>query len=476
MKIYNWLSTKRHLSVTVAIFSLPFFLSMSGGAMALDRATENDYPLKLLGKYLFFDKISLPSRQSCSSCHTPAAGGTNGVSGVNLHQVAVTGARPHDPDSTARGGTNAGGLKPPTNTYATFIPNFAIVPPFGPVAGNFWNGRATGEEVAALNVLGGTLDRYDIYLTAATDQAHASPFINPVEQGLPDIIAVCEHVKSAKYAPLYSIAYDGEQINCTAGRDVEVTFGRIALAIGAYQSSKDISPWDSKRDQALANDSDGVFPLDDFTEQENFGHDLFYGLQSELNPDRKNAGCGLFCHRNGNIGGTTPQERYTGDGYFNIGTPRNVEIPGNPEPDVGVFAMTGDPGDIGHHKAPTLRNVDKRPGKGFVKALTHNGWFKSLESLVHFYNTSAIGRPTANSFGVTRCPDHIKTEKDALANNCWPEPESDVGIIRFVVGNLNLTLEEEAAIVSYMKTFTDSHTAKAPKPFNLQKYNDGESF
>ena len=35
----------------------------------------------------------------------------------------------------------------------------------------------------------------------------------------------------------------------------------------------------------------------------------------------------------------------------------------------------------------TLRNVDKRPYPTFVKACGHYGYFKSQESIVHFYNT-----------------------------------------------------------------------------------------
>jgi cytochrome c peroxidase len=36
-------------------------------------------------------------------------------------------------------------------------------------------------------------------------------------------------------------------------------------------------------------------------------------------------------------------------------------------------------------KVPTLRNVDKRPSSTFVKAYGHNGYFKSLNSIVRFY-------------------------------------------------------------------------------------------
>jgi hypothetical protein len=37
--------------------------------------------------------------------------------------------------------------------------------------------------------------------------------------------------------------------------------------------------------------------------------------------------------------------------------------------------------------------------------------------------------------------------------------------IGFLLGNLGLTAEEEAAIVAYMKTFTDSYTPRQPAPY-----------
>ena len=120
---------------------------------------------------------------------------------------------------------------------------------------------------------------------------------------------------------------------------------------------------------------------------------------------------------------------------------------------------------LGLHKAPTLRNVDKRRGEGFKKAYMHNGWFKSLESVVHFYNTRDIKPPCEPG----------ATEKDALAQNCWPAPEVVENLFEgALIGDLKLTKEEEEAIVAYMKTFTDISTAKAPKPFNLKKFEKGE--
>ena len=86
---------------------------------------------------------------------------------------------------------------------------------------------------------------------------------------------------------------------------------------------------------------------------------------------------------------------------------------------------------MGKHKVPTLRNVDKRPGVGFTRAYGHNGYFKSLEEIVHFYNTRDI--------------------------EDWPDPEVSENVNTDELGNLGLTPEEEGAIVAFMKTLTDGY-------------------
>lgn len=68
---------------------------------------------------------------------------------------------------------------------------------------------------------------------------------------------------------------------------------------------------------------------------------------------------------------------------------------------------------MGMHKVPTLRNVDLRPSDDFVKDYSHNGYFKTLEGIVHFYNTRDVlpTRPGAN------------TEVETVAANCRRAPE-----------------------------------------------------
>jgi cytochrome c peroxidase len=276
----------------------------------------------------------------------------------------------------------------------------------------------------------------------------------------------------------------GEPCDCgdniypgTALRAYEVNFRRIGLSLAAWQASPEVNSFSSKRDMALQRELDGIdvdstpgqFPLVGLTDRENYGHDLFYATFFRpvfVHGVPKFSNCG-FCHSDNPFADTGAElfQQYADDGYHNIGTPYNPEIPGNPLPNVGLADLTGLPAHVGFHKTPTLRNVDKRPHRLFCKAFTHNGWFKSLESLVHFYNTAYIDGPTARSFGVTRCPENVKTERDALRRNCWPAPEYASPAIPILLGDLGLTLEDEAALVAYLKTFTDHYTPEPPKPY-----------
>ena len=102
----------------------------------------------------------------------------------------------------------------------------------------------------------------------------------------------------------------------------------------------------------------------------------------------------------------------------------------------------------GKHKVPTLRNVALKPGNGFTKAYGHNGYFKSLESIVHFYNTRDA---------LPQCDDPFTTEKDALKMDCWPVPEVPKNVNKGELGDLGLNDSEEKAIVAFLKTLSDGY-------------------
>jgi cytochrome c peroxidase len=91
--------------------------------------------------------------------------------------------------------------------------------------------------------------------------------------------------------------------------------------------------------------------------------------------------------------------------------------------------------EMGKVKVPTLRNVDMRPYPEFVKSYGHNGFFKSLEEIVNFYNTRDV--------------------------DPWPAPEYPENVNTDELGDLGLSDAEEAAIVAFMKTLSDGYV---PEP------------
>ena len=99
---------------------------------------------------------------------------------------------------------------------------------------------------------------------------------------------------------------------------------------------------------------------------------------------------------------------------------------------------------------PTLRNVDMRPSPDFVKAYGHNGYFKSLKAIVHFYNTRDA---------LPRCESHDPRE----GTGCWPAPETTENMNVSRMGHLGLSNTEEDAIVSFLQTLTDGYATPPPR-------------
>jgi cytochrome c peroxidase len=98
----------------------------------------------------------------------------------------------------------------------------------------------------------------------------------------------------------------------------------------------------------------------------------------------------------------------------------------------------------GKFQVATLRNVDMRPSPDFVKAYMHNGYFKNLKEVVHFYNTRDV-LPT--------CKPGDAGEKVS----CWPAPEDATNLNKRQLGNLKLTPQEEDDLVAFLKTLTDDY-------------------
>ena len=141
-------------------------------------------PLEELGKSIFFDdNLSIERNQACAACHGPEVGWTGPLSDINEHGAVYEGSIPG----------RFGDRKPPSAAYATLSPIFHQDKKGLFVGGNFWDGRATGE------VLG----------NPAADQA-LGPFLNPVEQALPDTACVVYRVCNPAVPGDYPVSFDDD--------------------------------------------------------------------------------------------------------------------------------------------------------------------------------------------------------------------------------------------------------------------------
>jgi cytochrome c peroxidase len=231
------------------------------------------------------------------------------------------------------------------------------------------------------------------------------------------------------------------------------TFDQMAQSIAGYEASGQVTAFSSKFDAVLTGKAQ-------FAAQEQAGYDLFRGK----------AGCSA-CHSDGGSGEAALFTDFTAS---NIGIPANRRLPyyGEDRPDAlgyvanpaGASFVDGGVGSFlarppasqlsaelqwlklapqnqARIQVPTLRNADKRSYPAFVKAYGHNGYFKSLKTVVHFYNTRDV---------LPRCGLHDPGE----GTTCWPAPESAANM-NTSVGRLGLSDSEEDAIVSFLQTLTD---------------------
>ena len=379
---------------------------LGGAAFALSLVTAQALtPIEELGKQLFFDQnLSAPPGQSCASCHDPGAGFTGPDSRINAGQAVFPGAV-H---------SRAGSRKPPTAAYAGNSPvlhldkNRRLW-----IGGMFSDGRATGW------TLGDPL----------AEQA-LQPFLNDVEQNLVTPARVVHRVANSRYAKNFEEVWGAGSLRDKRA-SVTLNYERIGHSIAAYERSQEVNPFTSKYDYYLK----GRVSL---TAQEAHGLALF----------NFKARCAV-CHPS-QLGPNGEPPLFTDFSYANLGIPKNPLNPfyratrrRNPDGpafvDPGLAKSLADAGhpepvwvsELGKHKVPTLRNVDKRPAPDFVRAYGHNGFFKSLEEITRFYNTRDVAT--------------------------WPAPEVPVNMNTTDLGNLGLSAQEEAAIVAFLKTLTDGY-------------------
>lgn len=328
-----------------------------------------------LGKQIFFDDhLSEPAGQSCATCHTADKGFADKES-----RAISEGAR-----SGRFSNRNSMSI-----AYSAYVPTLhydSLEQTY--VGGLFWDGR-----VADLQTQAG------------------EPFLNLLEMGNTSREMVVAKVRHADYWPELVRLY-GES------NQTDTLYTYITDVLAAYEQSEEINPFTSKFDAYV----DGKY---DLNEAEKRGLDVF-----------QNKGLCAECHileadpRAGRI-------LFTDHTYDNLGIPRKPDHPyyqqercfnpqGEAYIDLGLGAIVHNPAENGKFRVPTLRNIELTAPYG------HNGYFATLEEIVHFYNV----RDVPGEF---------------------PAPEYEPTVNRDELGDLKLTRQEEADLIHFMKTLTDGY-------------------
>lgn len=398
-------------------YRITYYLMLAVPVIAV--AAQDLTAEQALGQKLYEDvNLSLHRNQACVTCHslTPAPGSlpTPGfVDPVNVVNGSAI--------STGSVAGRAGKLNAPSTGYAAFSPFFRWDEKEKLyMGGQFWNGRA-----------------------ATLAEQAKGPFLNPLEMAMPSAWAVIARVQQdPEYVRRFAEAYQLDLKQLAAREDapadaipppgVLAAYDRVAQAIAAFEKSRIFNRFTSKFDFYLA----GKTRLNKLEQQ---GLKVFESEKSKC----------AECHTSKPAiapDGTMLPPLFTDFTYDNLGVPRNVNIPGNPPPDPGLAGhplIAGQPmaaTELGKHKVMGLRNI------AITAPYGHNGVFRTLEEIVHFYNT----RDTKKNI----CKDN---NDPGFGKSCWPEPEIRANMNTEELGNLKLSAQEETALVAFMKTLTDGY-------------------
>jgi cytochrome c peroxidase len=330
-----------------------------------------------LGRKMFFDpSLSSSGKMSCATCHSPDAA----YGPPNDLAVQLGGADMKHPGLRAV----------PSLRYLEQTPNFSIGPnpemadvdpvpldtsvPAGPVMPGAnvkvasiakASADAAARAAAEANVPQGGLDHDG---RADTFQAQAlGPLLDPNEMDNHSAEELLERIKRAGYA---------DDLKKLFGANIfdqpQLALDEALFALARFQTEDpSFHPYDSKYDAYLAGKAQ-------LSPAEQRGLALF--------EDPLKGNC-LSCHL----------DRISRDGHFRpvftdyqfeaLAAPRNRDLPANRDPDFYDLGLCGpmrkdyDNADAycGLFKTPTLRNVATR------KVFFHNGVFRSLEQVMHFY-------------------------------------------------------------------------------------------
>jgi cytochrome c peroxidase len=435
-------------------------------------------PIEQLGKDMLYDTtMSNPVGYACATCHAPSTGLSTGLESiVNLRGGPQPGVVPG----------RFGPRKPMSYGYAAFSPEGPYFDTQNAVwiGGNFWDGRAFDTSVQAQGP------------PINPDEMNNTPVGTAPNQYPPLLV---EKLKHRPYTPLIKKIYGKDVFTKYTPRQIFEIWGE---AIAAFEASGEVCQFSSKYDASkFGVPAKTRYKL---SASEERGRVLYFGQ----------AQC-FACHSSLSLPGvqieTEGKDTFTMYCFANIGVPKN---PGNPyyeETDPisnpngfnplgrnfvdfglggnavgsldGTKFFNSTPGDIlqfrGLFQTPTTRNVDVRPDPTFVKAYMHNGVLKSLQQVVHFYNTRNIA---VNATGQQVAFD-LRNGPPTGFTAIWPPPEvldnvqnvagftpaqaaamgtTGVTAENGQVGNLGLTPSQETDLVNFLKILSDGFTKPNP--------------
>lgn len=236
---------------------------------------------------------------------------------------------------------------------------------------------------------------------------------DPVEMGVNDsnVNEVLDRVKTdARYAAMFSEAFPGV--------DQPISWGNITRAIASFQRT--LISGNSRYDQFLQGKAT-------LTASEQRGLTLFNGEKAEC----------FHCHSGFNFNDQVVHAStqvldtpFHNTGLYNIGGTGNF-----PAGNQGLFEITETPGDRGRFRAPSLRNVE------VTAPYMHDGSVTTLEEVLDFY--AAGGRNITS--GPHAGDGRLNPNKSEL------------------ISRIDLTEQDKADLVAFLKTLTDHEFLTNPK-------------
>lgn len=193
---------------------------------------------------------------------------------------------------------------------------------------------------------------------------------------------------------------------------------QIVQSIAAFQRS--LISADSKYDRAARGRAR-------LTASERRGANLFMGEQAECHHCH---GTFIFNDQATFVGASLERPLFHNTGLYNVGGTGAF-----PEPNRGVFEITGRAEDMGRFRAPSLRNVE------LTAPYMHDGSIATLEDAIDHY--AAGGRVIADG---------------PLAGDGRANPLKDP-----LIAAIRLDARDRADLVAFLRTLTDTSVASNPR-------------